>query len=176
MTDQAERRFEAILRATEPRVRAYIAGLGVSPDRVDDIAQDAFIEYYRGMAEMPEGTEPIRWLKGIARNLCFNHFREEKRASGRHQAALAAILERTASQIESQAGGSRAAETLADCLEKLPEKPRRLVALCYEEGQTSETMARALSMTAEAVRIALFRIRTALRECMEKAEGQRVPR
>jgi RNA polymerase sigma-70 factor, ECF subfamily len=172
MTAETEGRFESILRETEPRIRAYIAGLGVAPDRVDDLAQDAFVEFYLGMGAMPEGMEPIRWLKGIARKLCFSHFREEKRASGRHRAALAEILDRTRGPLESSAGGGRVAEILAGCLEKLGERPRRLLMLCYGEGHTSEAIARTLSMTAEAVRIALFRIRAALRNCVEKAERQ----
>jgi len=172
MKAETEKLFEAILKETEPRIRAYIAGMGVSPDRVDDIAQDVFIEFYNSMAKMPEKMEPIRWMKGIARNLSLNHFRVEKRISGLRQAALAEILERTASSVESSAETSSAAEALAGCLEKLQGKSRRMVALRYEQSQESEIIARTLSMTAEAVRIALFRIRASLKDCVEKAQRQ----
>ena len=71
--------FEQILRDTQHMVRAYIAGLGASSDEVDDIAQDVYVAFYNGMHKMPADTTPIRWLKGIARNLCMSHFRKTKR-------------------------------------------------------------------------------------------------
>ena len=172
MKAEADKRFEAILRETEPRIRAYIAGMGVSPDMVDDIAQDVFIEFYRGLGRVPERTEPVRWLKGMARNLCLNHFREQKRASGRQRAALAELLERIPSRLESSTQTGRAADALVECLGRLEEKPRRLVSLCYEHDETSAAIGRTMSMTAEAVRIALYRTRAALKKCVESTQKQ----
>ena len=66
--------FESVLRDTQSVLRAYIAGMGVPLDVVDDLAQDVYLEYYRGRNRRPLDVEPIRWLKGIAKNLCLNYY------------------------------------------------------------------------------------------------------
>jgi hypothetical protein len=61
--------FEAIVRDTQPHIRAYIAGMGVPRHDVDDIAQDVYVELYRFFDRIPPEVTPKQWLKGIARNL-----------------------------------------------------------------------------------------------------------
>ena len=75
--------FETILRETQAHIRAYIAGLGVPRQDVDDIAQDVYVELYRSMDRIPPDLSAKQWLKGIARNLCMNYFRRNSRQIGR---------------------------------------------------------------------------------------------
>ncbi len=163
------RKFEAVLRETQSVLRAYIAGMGVPLDTVDDIAQEVYLEYYKGSGRQPGDVEPIRWLKGIARNLCMNYFRRSKRKAEQHLEAVAALLERIPSAIES----TREPASLDGCLEKLAGRSRQMVALRYESGLSSDAIGRQVGLTGEAVRIALLRIRAALRDCLERrpAEG-----
>jgi RNA polymerase sigma factor (sigma-70 family) len=55
---------------------------------------------------------------------------------------------------------------LEQCFERLPKQSRQMVRLRYEEELPSHTIAERLSSTAEAIRVALFRIRGALKECI----------
>jgi RNA polymerase sigma-70 factor, ECF subfamily len=162
--------FEAIVRETEAGIRAYIAGMGVTLDMVDDIAQEVYLALYKDMDAMPGNIEPIRWLKGIARNLCMNYFRRTKRTQQRQSGAMAELLA-TADQAPESAEALDLSthETLAKCLGQLTEKSRRLVSLRYEEGLTAESMAETINITAGAIRIALLRIRENLRDCMSRS-------
>jgi len=156
--------FESVLRETQSVLRAYIAGMGVPLDVVDDLAQDVYLEYYRGRERQPPDVEPVRWLKGIARNLCLNHFRRSKRRAEQHLEAVAELLERVSSPLESvpEPGG------LDRCLDQLPGRSREMIASRYRDGKTSEAIGRSLGLTSEAVRITLLRIRAALRDCLER--------
>lgn len=169
---ELDRRFEHILKDTQSRIRAYIAGMGVPVDGVDDIAQEVYLLLYHSMDKMPEGIEPVRWLKGIARNLSLNHFRREKTQAGRQREAVAEILARVHSATEDVPEDDAARRALEACLGKLPEKHRALVALRYEKGLVSEAIARTTATTAEAVRIALLRARNALRDCITRTLAQ----
>lgn len=160
--------FEAVLRETQSVIRAYIAGMGVRLDTVDDLAQEVYLEFHKGRDRRPKDVEPVRWLKGIARNLCMNHFRESKRRSDQHQEIVAGLLERLPCPFED--AGS--AESLDGCLDKLPGRSREMVALRYSEGMESGAIGQRLGMSAEAVRVTLLRIRAALRECLERRLGQ----
>ena len=55
---------------------------------------------------------------------------------------------------------------LDTCLRKLPPKSREILQLRYEQDLPSHSIADALGSTAEAIRIALFRIRNGLRDCI----------
>lgn len=167
--------FERILRETHSAVRAYIAGLGVPIDDVDDVAQEVYLEFHKGGSRIPEGVDPARWLKGIARNLCMDRFRRARRREERRLEALAAILDRvqTPWSRESQCGG--VPDALDACLEGLPPHSRDAVMLRYAHSLSSADIGRRLGMREEAVRVLLFRVRAALRECMRgrlAAEGR----
>jgi len=160
--------FEAVLRETQSVVRAYIAGMGVPLDSIDDLAQEVYLEFYKGHERRPADVEPIRWLKGIAKNLCLNYFRKSKRKAEQHLEAVAVLLERVACPLDDVGD----AETLDRCLEKLPPRSRELIALRYEENMESAAIGRRLKLSPEAVRITLLRIRTVLRDCLGRRIAQ----
>ncbi|HLY10231.1 MAG TPA: sigma-70 family RNA polymerase sigma factor [Planctomycetota bacterium] len=166
MGDSAD--FEAILRDTQSVIRAYIAGMGVPLDSIDDLAQEVYLEFYKGTERRPAEVEPIRWLKGIARNLSLNYFRRSKRKAEQHLEAVAVLLERLACPLEDVAE----AETLDRCLEQLPPRSRELIALRYEADLESAAIGRRLQISPEAVRITLLRIRTVLRDCLGRRLAQ----
>jgi RNA polymerase sigma-70 factor (ECF subfamily) len=160
--------FDAILSSTQAHVRAYIAGLGVAAHEVDDLAQDVYIELYRQFDRLPEGIAPERWLKGIARNLCMNHFRVRARRGRLHREAIAEILAQTETSIEHHHEREDMAPALADCVARLPARSRQIVELRYRESRSSLDIARALNSTSEAVRVALHRIRAGLKDCITR--------
>jgi RNA polymerase sigma-70 factor (ECF subfamily) len=168
--------FETILRDTHARVRAYIAGMGVAAHEVDDLAQDVYLELYKNFEKIPNDLEPIRWLKGIARNVCMNHFRRNTRRSRLQRQALAEILARTQYQSEATIRDGSLEGALDQCLHKLPEKSQRIVKLRYADDLTSEAIAQMMNSTAEAIRVALFRIRANLKDCISSTIAAVRPR
>jgi RNA polymerase sigma-70 factor (ECF subfamily) len=160
MENQAE--FESVLRETQSVIRAYIAGMGVPLDTIDDLAQEVYLEFYKSGGRRPGDVEPIRWLKGIARNLCLNYFRRNKRKAEQQMEAVAVLLEKLSCSLDQV----REPEMLDGCLEKLPGRSRELIALRYEEGMESAAIGKRLGISPEAVRITLLRIRSVLRDCL----------
>jgi len=161
--------FDSILRDTQPRVRAYIAGLGVPSHEVDDVAQDVYLEFYKNIEKTPEDVAPERWLKGIARNLCMNHFRKKSRRGRLHQQALVELLSQAESSLEQNGAPSSAQVALETCYGRLPTRSRRLLTLRYTEDLSSASIADAIESTSEAVRVSLHRIRNGLKNCIEEA-------
>ena len=158
--------FDTIVRHTQLKIRAYIAGMGVFPHDVDDVSQDVFMEFYKNMEKMPPEVPVEAWLKGIARNLCRNHFRRSARRDRLHDQALAEILARTHSKTERLLDESDLGIALEGCYEKLPEESRRMLVMRYADDLSSGAIADALGSTAEAVRSALYRVRSALKDCV----------
>lgn len=161
--------FDAVLRETQPHIRAYIAGMGVPGHDVDDIAQDVYVELYRFADRIPVDVPPKQWLKGIARNLCLNYFRRTSRRQRLQREALVEIflqVEREGDPVLSEGPVRRALDC---CCEKLSPESQRLLALRYEQELPSHVIAERLQTSAEAVRVALFRIRNVLKACIGKS-------
>ncbi len=170
--DHAESRppldFDKILRNTQARVRAYIAGLGVPSHEVDDVAQDVYLEFYKNIDKTPPDVAPERWLKGIARNLCMNHFRKKSRRTRLHQQALVELLSQAESSLETNLAPSSAQVALEACYNRLPGRSRKLLSLRYMEDLSSASIAEAMESTSEAIRVSLHRIRNGLKNCIEE--------
>src|SRR5207237_9897513 len=90
--------------------------------------------------------------------------RRSKRKAEQHFEAVAALLDRIPSPLESLHDPDR----LDRCLERLPARSREMIDSRYRDCSSSEAIGRKLGMTAEAVRIGLPRIRPALRDCLER--------
>jgi RNA polymerase sigma-70 factor (ECF subfamily) len=166
--------FDEVLRETQSHLRAYIAGMGVPRHDVDDLAQDVYVELYRCMNRIPAEVTVKQWLKGIARNLCLNYFRRTARRGRLHREALAEMLIDLTYEAKSNWYEGAVQTALEKCFEKLPKESRKLVKLRYEEEMPSQTMAEQLGSTSEAIRVALFRIRNVLKDCIASrlaAEG-----
>jgi RNA polymerase sigma-70 factor, ECF subfamily len=160
--------YESIVRDTQAHIRAYIAGMGVPRHDVDDIAQDVYVELYRFFDRMPAEVHPKQWLKGIARNLCLNYFRRTSRRNRLQREALVEIFLRAEQDGPPGLAEGPIRRALDGCYEKLAPESRRMLALRYEQELPSQTIAQRLNTSAEAVRVALFRIRATLKSCITK--------
>ena len=158
--------FEDVVRQTHAAVRAYIAGMGIARHDVDDLAQEVYLELYKGFDRIPADVVPLRWLKGIARNLCLNHIRKAARRGRLQEKALGEILARTQTSVEETFEQGPLTRALGHCFENLPEKSRRLLELRYEKDFSSPKIASLLEATAESIRVSLFRIRGQLKDCI----------
>jgi RNA polymerase sigma-70 factor (ECF subfamily) len=162
-----EQRFEAILRETQSRIRAYIAGLGMSSVDVDDLSQEVYLVLYKDLEKIPPELEPVRWLKGVARNLCMNHFRKAK-VSRQHAQEIVETL----ATVSIQPGFSDEEDIsarLSVCLGKLAPQSRDLLRLRYEEEKTSDAVAKIMNLTGSAIRMSLLRVRMVLRDCLRRS-------
>jgi RNA polymerase sigma-70 factor (ECF subfamily) len=68
----------------------------------------------------------------------------------------------------SEALASRKAQALEHCLDQLPEKSRRLLALRYDQSLKIEQIARELEATLDAVYQSLSRLRARLLDCINR--------
>jgi RNA polymerase sigma-70 factor (ECF subfamily) len=170
----ADLNFNSVLWRTQARVRAYIAGMGAAAHEVDDLAQEVYLELYRNFDQMPVEVAPEQWLKGIARNVCLNHFRKSARRGRLHREALAEILAGTLAQTEQLMTSGSVGIALEECVAKLPAEQQQLVEMRYQQDLTSAMIAERLKSTADAVRMTLYRVRTALKTCVTRTlAGQR---
>ncbi len=158
--------IERIVSENGRRLRYYVMGLGVGHAQADDVVQEVFLGYWRNPGAKPDDVELVPWLKGMARNISMNHFRSERRMQARHREAIADMLDAGAGDEAEDLGAML--PRLRECIGELPERSRTIVEMKYKDGSHFKDIVEKLGMGSEAAaRMAMMRIRTALKECLE---------
>jgi RNA polymerase sigma-70 factor (ECF subfamily) len=158
--------LEAIVRRYEAYVRALAARLAPSLADADDIAQESFLVLLAKRRDYDLVADPKPLLAAIVRNLSRQAWDRAIRGSKIKRDELAAYLEGVAEE-DAPLYEEVCKEALRRCLEKATDKERALLNLRYTVGCDSEDIAGRLSTSAEAVRMALVRIRQRLKGCIK---------
>lgn len=164
--------FEAMVAETQAELRSFISGWGLTPHDVDDVAQEVLIHFYDHTEDRPAGVEPIRWLKGLARNFCHRHLRGQ-RQRGRLLARVAALTRAESDQPRAENDDGPLVEALPTCVERLTPRQRTILALRYDEGLAPAEIAERLGSKPGAIRVTLLRIREAIRDCLQRMAPER---
>jgi RNA polymerase sigma-70 factor (ECF subfamily) len=167
--------YERVVRAAQEPLRAYIAFHCPVRQRVDETAQEAFIWAFEHLERYTPGTAFMAWLKQIARIKLMQALEAEQREAHNRRRYLEVLhLRRCHEELEAE-GQEEAADrsaALRECLQKLPEPMRRLVSERFGERRPIEALAAARNRSPGAIKMALLRIRQALRKCIEARPGR----
>ena len=164
--------FSQLVGWHQGRVRAYIGGSISRADVVDDLAQEVFLAAFRSL-DSYKGDAPLGvWLLGIARHKTLMHVRGEMRRLIRETGSLEGVLapfrisllEHDEMDLPRR---EREINALERCLEGLPAGSAGLVTDRYWKARSIPDIARELGKREGAIRMTLFRLRQALRTCVE---------
>lgn len=163
--------YEALQARLDGPVRRFIWRLVGETDAADDIAQDAFIAFYRTLPQIqpPEKLRP--YLFRIVRNRCYDELRRQGRSrqitfdEDEPVEAWAALH----APFETEAGPEEVAHWLMlylevrQAMERLPELQRQTLLLYAEEELSLAEIADIMNTSVGTVKSRLFYARRALR-------------
>jgi RNA polymerase sigma-70 factor (ECF subfamily) len=168
-----QRTFQKIVDEHYAPLWSYVSVLtGGSPDG-EDILHQAFLLAFDRLADGDRTIESMdKWLRGVVRNLVRAWWREKRSLP----ASLADRLYELAEVADSAASAPANAEltsALERCLGQLAPAARRFVEARYEKGLPINKIARQEGLNEATARVRLFRIRQALKACLQTtmAEG-----
>jgi RNA polymerase sigma-70 factor, ECF subfamily len=162
-----DEQFVTQLTGSQPSLFAFIFSLLPDQQRAEDILQESNLVLWRKRGEYQPGTSFMSWACQVA---YFNvlAFRR-KMARDRHRfddAVFDYIAER---QIERADELEDRRHAMIQCIEKLPEQHKQIIAERYEPRASVRRMAERRGMTEGALSQSLYRIRAALLNCIEKS-------
>lgn len=151
----SEDEFRAFYERTARPLWAYLSRMTGSPQKADDLLQEAFYRFYRAGTTYESESHRRNSLFRIATNLVRDAARRAK-----HREAVPID-----DNVRSSAAPHRQAEIRADlgrALEQLEPQQRELLWLAYAQGVSHEEIAGILGLRAVSIRTLLFRARKKL--------------
>ncbi|MEY2599802.1 MAG: polymerase sigma factor SigL [Verrucomicrobiota bacterium] len=158
--------FIRSLTESQNRLHGYIYSLLGNAHAAADVLQECNLVLWRKFGEFrPEG-DFLAWAFGIARFQVMAYLRDRHREQKRLLLPelvdlLHDELAHSATQSEVRVG------VLRQCLDRLPPKSRALVDLRYFRNQSMEQIAAEIRLSLSATKVALLRVRRALKTCIE---------
>jgi RNA polymerase sigma-70 factor (ECF subfamily) len=160
-------RFTEIVDLHYKDLWSYVSFLTGGPDGCEDIVHQAFLLAFDRLAEGTEFTgDPGKWLRGTARNLVYTWWRERRKLPQDLAERLKTVIDESESVFESVAN-AETASALEHCLEKLSPEDRAMIRERYEKGVRITEIAEQTKANVTSLRVRLFRIRQALKLCVE---------
>lgn len=163
--------FRDVVLATQRELAISVAAHSASRELVEEVLQETYVTAFEKLSQYrPEGT--LRpWLRTIARNHLFAHWRERRRvAEVDHDVLETMIADDGLDGMERDDERHEQESTrLAACLERLPERARTMLEQRYCEEQPLALLAEKFKRSAATLSVTLFRLRQQLKRCVEKS-------
>ena len=167
--------FDILVREHADMVVAYLRSLVGRDPIVDDLFQETMMVAWRRLKDYDRSRPLGPWLRGIARHLALEHSRRSRARPHTTDPDVLDLIEQRFERHADRAGDSFGdlAETLVDCLMRLPEAMRRVIVLVYERNLSLSAVATHTGESKDAVMKRVQRARQLLAECIETNEDRR---
>jgi len=148
---------------------AFILTLVRQPADAEDVLQETNLVLWQKAAEFDATRDFMPWALRIAQLQAMAHLKRQRVPQAFDDALLAQLADEA---IAEAAELDPRRHALAECLNKLPDRHRALIASRYEPGGSINELARRWGKTPKAISEVLRRIRRTLLECIERTVAQ----
>jgi RNA polymerase sigma-70 factor (ECF subfamily) len=159
--------FAADVVASQRRLYAYILTLLPDPNDASDVLQQTNMALWRDAERFEPGTNFIGWAFRVAYFKVLEYRTKVQRERRRFRDTLLEDLAQESEAYSLENENARLSAMMR-CLESLPAKQRELVRRRYTMGESVQTLAASSGQAANALANALFRIRRALWNCIQR--------
>ena len=165
MPDDHQQQVLQLFVRHQTRIKGFIVSLLPDFAAAEDVLQDTFLVVQRKAVEFDTASNFIAWAFQIARFQVMKAQAQRRRAVDRFSDAVLEALEASAPM---EPFDESKLSALPVCLAKLAPQARRIMDLFYEQEHKPQEIARIVSWTPAAVSVALSRVRSFLRKCIEE--------
>ncbi|MFC7049730.1 RNA polymerase sigma factor [Emcibacter nanhaiensis] len=149
---------------------AFATRLLGNPHEAEDVMQEAFVRVWKHAANWDPSrkTRFTTWFYRVVMNLCLDVKRKRRPSVDLSEATEVEGDEQAADGLLEE---KQRAERVAEALDKLPERQRSAVILCYLQGKSNKEAAEILEVSVNALEALLVRGRRKLAEILSKEKG-----
>jgi RNA polymerase sigma-70 factor (ECF subfamily) len=150
----------------EADLRAFVGAIVRDVHAREDLLQEIALTLWECFGRYDPCRPFAAWARGIAAKKLLERWHQGRRTPVPFSPEAVGRLAEAAERIASRP--SPGFDALEHCLDKLPEKSRRLLALRYSREEPVEAIAGEFRVGCDAIYQALSRLRRRLRECMTR--------
>jgi RNA polymerase sigma-70 factor, ECF subfamily len=161
----AEMTFAEALRANQSMVFSLAYHFLRDRGAAEEIAQDVFLQLHSKICHLEGAKHVTFWLRKVTSHRCIDYVRK---LGSRFTVALEDIHEPS---IVEQHGDPLLNRRIRQMIAILPEKPRMVMVLRYQEDLTPEEISEVLEMPVRTVKSHLHRSLAMIREKIERSMG-----
>ncbi|HEX3132998.1 MAG TPA: sigma-70 family RNA polymerase sigma factor, partial [Planctomycetota bacterium] len=142
-----------------------------SRELVKEVLQETYVTAFEKLSQYRPQSTLRPWLKAIARNHLFAHWRERRRVAAIDGDTLESLIadDGLDGMEQDDERNERETSRLAACLEELPDRARMLLERRYCEEQPLAQLAQQFKRSAATLSVTLFRLRQQLKRCVERS-------
>jgi RNA polymerase sigma-70 factor, ECF subfamily len=165
LADIAEKDFAEIVRRHQSMVFSIAQHFLADRSAAEELAQDVFLQLHANLSALKSEDHVTFWLRKVTAHRCIDY----RRRRTLPQVSLDDAPEPSA---PTQSSDLFLARRLRQFVASLPEKPRLIMILRYQEDMTAEDIADTLAMPVATVKSHLQRSLALLREKVTRAIGE----
>ncbi|MBI5017077.1 MAG: sigma-70 family RNA polymerase sigma factor [Deltaproteobacteria bacterium] len=157
--------FAVLVEKYQGPIHGYALHFFRNSESAADVAQDTFLRAFRFLHTYDASRRFATWLYTIARNLCIDRHRDDRRreqlgaeAGGAAIGAGTNFSEGPLAILEGREDRAR----LAAAIRELPEKYRTPLVLCYAQGLPYQEISEILGISLNNTKIRIFRAKKLL--------------
>lgn len=158
--------FTEVLRANQAMVFSIAYHFLRDHAAAEEVAQEVFLQLYRSFAELHTDGRLKFWLRKVTSNRCIDYVRKRKLR------AAVALEDAPEPSVEAEQGDPMLNRRLRALIASLPESPRMVMVLRYQEDMMPEDIAGVLDMPVRTVKSHLQRSLAMLREKIGRSMGE----
>ncbi|MHC4334978.1 MAG: RNA polymerase sigma factor, partial [Planctomycetota bacterium] len=158
--------FEAIVKKYQSLICAITYSATGDLDKSEELAQQAFVNAWKNLAQLKDLASFRTWLCSIARSIIRNYFRSQKRDIISHAAPIEKFAPELPDHFEpvEAAIGREQQAVIRQALQQIPESYREPLVLYYREQKSLKQVAEQLQLSEAAARQRISRGRGILKD------------
>ena len=158
--------FERVYGLHYATIFGYLRARVSDASQVDDLAQEVFLRCYaaRDRFDPTRGVDAKAWLRGIARNVLWEHIRRIKRRKEVQWTELCMELDELTGDSDD---GDDRLDWLPGCLTQLGESASFAIRSHYMSGMKINDISDKMGRTLGSVKVLMVRARQSLRRCIQ---------
>jgi RNA polymerase sigma-70 factor (ECF subfamily) len=163
----AQFQFTRLWLPAQPVVVSMLAARVGDRSAVEDLVQEVALAAFQQLASYDQSRSFTAWVLGIANHKAIDWLRRNgpKRLVIRDEQALATLMQ-VGAELERDLSDRELA--LHGCLEVLQGRAREVVRHHYVDERPIADIATTMGLSVANIKVMLYRVREALRECVEK--------
>lgn len=164
--DDTKRQFLELFGQHRADLKAFIWSVVGDRGLCDDMLQEAALALWESFDRYDSSRAFGAWARGVTANIVLASLKRDRRWKRHGDAVVVDALLQAYERVSDDPAPP--VDVVKSCIQQLPERSRRLLALRYDESLKLNEVADRVGSTMDAVRVALQRIRASLATCVRR--------